>query len=384
VKNRRPEEEVFVSDSICSDRPNRPVARPGIAEITPYVGGEAKIPGVNRVIKLASNENALGPSALAIEALQNHAAAMHRYPDGGSVELRTALGGQFDIDPALIVCGTGSDELIQLLVRGFAGTGDEVIHSRHGFLMYAIAALAAGATPVAVAETDLTADVDQLLAAVTDRTKLVFLANPNNPTGTYLPASEIRRLHAGLPGNVVLVLDAAYAEFVDVADYEPGIELVQTAGNVVMLRTFSKLFALGGLRVGWGFCPPGIADVLNRLRGVFNVSSAAQAAALAALGDRDHQRRSKEHNRVWRRWTDEALVRLGLAVVPSQGNFLLVRLPDDPALNADAGFEYLKSRGIITRKMGAYHLSEYLRITIGTEEEMRLTVAGLADFLAQR
>lgn len=372
-----------MSDSIGSDRPKRPIARPGIAQITPYVGGEAKIPGVNRVIKLASNENALGPSALAVEALQKHATAMHRYPDGGSVELRAALGTHFDIDPALIVCGTGSDELIQLLVRGFAGPGDEVIHSRHGFLMYAIAALAAGVTPVSVPETDLTADVDQILAAVTDRTKLVFLANPNNPTGTYLPASEIRRLHAGLPGDVVLVLDAAYAEFVDVADYEPGIELVQTSDNVVMLRTFSKLFALGGLRVGWGFCPPGIADVLNRLRGVFNVSSAAQAAVLAALADHDHQQRSREHNLVWRRWTDDSLARLGLAAVPSQGNFLLVRLPDDLARNADAGFEYLKSRGIITRKMGAYHLSEYLRITIGTEEEMRLTVAALADFLAQ-
>jgi histidinol-phosphate aminotransferase len=373
-----------VSDALCPDRPKRPVARPGIAEITPYIGGEAKIPGVNRVIKLASNENALGPSAKAVAALQTHAAAMHRYPDGGSVELRTALGQHVGVDPALIVCGTGSDELIQLLVRGFAGPGDEVIHSRHGFLMYAIAALGAGVTPVAVPETDLTADVDQMLAAVTDRTKLVFLANPNNPTGTYLPAREIRRLHAGLPGDVVLVLDAAYAEFVEVADYEPGIELVRGADNVVMLRTFSKLFALGGLRVGWGFCPPGIADVLNRLRGVFNVSAAAQAAALAALADRDHQQRSQMHNRVWRAWTGDALVRLGLTVVPSQGNFLLARLPDDPARNADAAFEYLKSRGIITRKMGAYHLGEYLRITIGTEEEMRLTVGALADFLAQR
>ena len=364
--------------------PTAPVPRPGILDIAPYIGGESKVPGVNRIIKLASNESALGPSPKAIEALKAHAASMHRYPDGGAVELRTALGRHFGLDPARIVCGCGSDELIQLLIRAYAGPGDEVLYSRHGFLIYAIAALGVGATPVTAPETDLTADVDALLAAVTERTRMVFLANPNNPTGTCLPASEVRRLHAGLPPHVVLGLDSAYAEYVERADYEPGVELVLAADNVVMLRTFSKIYALGGMRVGWAFCPPGIVDVLNRLRGPFNVAAASQAAAVAALDDVEHTRKSLAHNRVWRDWSAEAFRQLGLYPVPSEGNFLLVRFPDAPARNADAGFDFLKARGILTRKMGAYHLGEYLRITIGTQEEMRLTAAALADFLGAR
>ena len=373
-----------MSDSASDIRPTGPVLRPGIDAIAPYVGGEAKIPGANRIIKLASNENALGPSPKAIAALQAHAASAHRYPDGNAVELRAALAGHFSLDPARIVCGNGSDELIALLVRAYAGPGDEVLYSRHGFLMYAISALSVGATPVTAPEASLTADVDALLAAVTERTKLVFLANPNNPTGTCLAAAEVRRLQAGLPPHVVLALDAAYAEFVDRPDYEPGIALVRESGNTVMLRTFSKLYALGGLRIGWAFCPPAIADALNRLRGPFNVGAAAQSAAVAALDDAEHAAKSLAHNRLWRDWSAAAFSRLGLVVVPSDGNFLLVRFPDAALLNADAGFEFLKSRGIIARKMGAYHLGEYLRITIGTEEEMRLTAAALGDFLGRR
>jgi histidinol-phosphate aminotransferase len=358
-----------------------PVVRPGILGIAPYVGGEASIPGVNRVIKLASNESALGPSPRAIEALKAHAAIAHRYPDGATGELRAALAAHFALDPARIVCGNGSDELIALLVRAYAGPGDEVLYSRHGFLMYAISAMSVGATPVTAPETDLTADVDALLAAVTERTRLVFLANPNNPTGTFLPDREVRRLHAGLPPHVVLALDSAYADYVEREDYEPGTALVREFDNVIMLRTFSKLYALAGLRVGWAFCAPGIADALNRLRGPFNVGAAAQAAAVAALRDVEHVRKSLEHNRIWRDWSASAFAALGLGVVASEGNFLLVRFADAPGRDADAAFDFLKSRGIIARKMGAYHLAAYLRITIGTEEEMRLTAAVLGDFL---
>jgi histidinol-phosphate aminotransferase len=357
------------------------VVRPGILDIAPYVGGEAKIPGIDRVIKLSSNESALGPSPMAIRVQQACAADAHRYPDGAAQALRSALAEFYWLDPARIVCGNGSDELIGLLVRAYAGPGDEVLYSRHGFMMYAISARSVGATPVAAPETNLTADVDALLAAVTERTKLVFLTNPSNPTGTYLSAAEVRRLHAGLPAHVVLAIDAAYAEFVLAEDYEPGIELVRAFENVVMLRTFSKLYALADLRVGWAFGSPGIIDALNRLRAPFNVGSIAQTAAVAALHDGVHNRKCLNHNLEWREWSAAAFSALGLGVVPSQGNFLLVRFPDAPTRNADAAFEFLKTRGIIVRKMGGYHLPEYLRITIGTGEEMQITAAALGDFL---
>ena len=275
------------------------VPRPGILEITPYVGGEAKAPGVERPIRLASNENALGPSRKAMAAYNALAADIHRYPDGNAQELREALGRHHGIDPERIVCGAGSDELITLLLRCYAGPGDEVLYSRHGFLMYPINALAVGALPVAAAERDLTVDVDALLARVTERTRIVFIANPNNPTGTYLGAEEIARLHAGLPSSVLLAVDAAYAEFVNRNDYEPGIALVNRAENVVMLRTFSKIYALAGLRLGWAYCPAAIADLLNRLRGPFNVGAAAQAAGIAAIEDIEALYRARVHNERW-------------------------------------------------------------------------------------
>ena len=260
-----------------------PVPGPGILDIAPYVPGEAKAEGVARPIRLASNESALGPSPMAIAAYRALADEIHRYPDGGSVDLRAALGRYHGLDPERIVCGAGSDELIALLIRAYAGVGDEVLYSRHGFLMHPIGARSVGATPVAVPEQDLTADVDGFLARVTDKTRIVFIANPNNPTGTYLSAEQLARLHRGLPRHVVLAIDAAYAEFVNRNDYEPGIALVNRADNVVMLRTFSKIYALAGLRLGWAYCPPAIADVLNRIRGPFNVSLAAQAAGVAAV-----------------------------------------------------------------------------------------------------
>jgi histidinol-phosphate aminotransferase len=358
-----------------------PVPRPGILDIAAYVGGESHLAGVERVIKLASNEGALGPSPRAVEALRAYAPTLHRYPDGSVARLREALGARWGLEADRIVCGAGSDELITLLIRAYAGPGDEVLQSRHGFLMYGIGAKSVGASVVMAPERDLTADMDALLDAVTPRTRLVFLANPNNPTGTCVPAREIRRLHQGLPGDVVLVLDAAYAEFVLDADYDAGAALVRDSGNVVMLRTFSKLYALAGLRLGWGYCPPAIADVLNRLRGPFNVSAAAEAAALAALGDDEFLERSRAHNAYWLAWLSEALAGLGIETVPSHCNFLLARFGD--AAKADAADAALRAAGIIVRKMGAYGLPDSLRITIGTEPELRALVEALGAFTGQ-
>ena len=360
-----------------------PVPGPGILDIAPYIGGESSAPGIARPIRLASTESALGPSPKAIAAYRAMAGEIHRYPDGSALELREALGRLHGLDPARIVCGSGSDELIGLLLRAYAGSGGgEVLYSQHGFLMYPIGAKAVGAAPVAVPERDLTADVDAILKHVTERTRIVFIANPNNPTGTYLPIAEMRRLHAGLPAGVVLAIDAAYAEFVNRNDYEPGVALVDRAENVVMLRTFSKIYALAGLRLGWAYCPPAIADVLNRIRGPFNVAAPALAAGIAAVEDVDSLRRAQAHNEHWLPWLSERLSALGLTLTPSVANFVMPRFPDDPRKNADAAFEFLQSRGILVRKMGGYGLPNAIRITVGTGAENEKVAATLAAFMA--
>jgi histidinol-phosphate aminotransferase len=359
-----------------------PKPRPGVLDVEPYRGGEAGAPGFARPIRLASNESALGPSPRAMAAYAALAPEIHRYPDGGADALRRALARHHGLDAERIVCGNGSDELIGLLTKAYAGPGDEVIYSRHGFLMYPIAATAAGAKPVTAPEHDLTADVDALLRAVTPKTRIVFLANPNNPTGTYLSSEEVQRLHAGLPKSVLLVIDAAYAEYVQRNDYEPGVTLVEANQNVVMTRTFSKIYALGGLRVGWAYLSAPVADVLNRVRNPFNLNGAAQAAAVAALDDVAATDRAREHNDIWRPWLTRELERLGLRVNPSVANFVIARFPGERGKTAEAGFEFLKSRGILTRKIAGYWLPEWLRISIGTEEEMRAVVKACADFLA--
>jgi len=354
--------------------------RPGILDIAPYVGGESKAAGVNRVIRLASNENPLGSSALAVAAYEAEKTQLHRYPDGGAAELRHAIAEAESLEAARIVCGAGSDELISLLVRAYAGVGDEVLYSEHGFLMYAISAKTVGATPVAAPEANLTADVDGLLARVTDRTRLLFLANPNNPTGSYLSESALRRLHKGLPKNVLLVIDAAYAEYVTAPDYPQAAALVEAHDNVVMLRTFSKIHGLAALRLGWGYCPAHVVDVLNRVRGPFNVSQAAQAAGTAAVRDRDHMARSVAHNAKWLAWFSAAAVQAGVEALPSVGNFVLLRFPGGDA-QAAAVLAEMKRRGILLRGMGGYGLPDCLRVTIGTEEEMRATAEALREVL---
>lgn len=355
--------------------------QPGIMDITPYVGGESTLSGVQRIIKLASNEGALGPSPRAVAALRDTAADIYRYPDGGCHQLRHAIGERFGLDPARMVCGAGSDELIGLLCRAYAGVGDEVLYTEHGFLMYPIAAKTAGATPVTAPETNLKADVDALLAAVTTNTRIVFIANPNNPTGTYLSEAELTRLRDGLPGEVLLVLDAAYAEYMDHPDYSAGERLVEARDNVVMTRTFSKIFGLGGARLGWAYCPPVIADVLNRVRNPFNVPSPAQAAGVAAMGDVDFTERVRAHTIQWREWFTDQARALGLTVPESVCNFVLVRFPLESGRDAGAADAFLRSRGIIGRRMVAYGLPDSLRITIGREDEMRAAQSALAEFV---
>jgi histidinol-phosphate aminotransferase len=359
-----------------------PVPGPGILDIAPYVGGDAKLGGFERPIRLASNESALGPSPKAVAAYRALAGEIHRYPDGGADELRHALGAHHDLDPERIVCGAGSDELIGLLLRAYAGPDTEVLYSQHGFLMYPIGAQAVGATPVAVPERDLTADVDAILARVTPRTRIVFIANPNNPTGTYLSSSEMARLQTGLPPHVLLAIDAAYAEFVNRNDYEPGVKLVDAADNVVMLRTFSKIYALAGLRLGWGYFPPAIADVLNRVRGPFNVSAPALAAGVAALEDTESLAKARAHNDRWQPWLNERMAALGLNPTPSVGNFVLPRFPENGKHSADAAVAFLQKRGILIRKMGGYGLPHAIRITVGTGEENEKVAATLAEFMA--
>lgn len=358
------------------------VPRPGILDIAPYIGGEARIPGVEQVIRLASNESALGPSPKAMAAYRAHAAEIFRYPDGFSSELRHALAQRYGIPAHHIVCGAGSDDIIHLLASAYAGPGDEVLYGRHGFSIYPIAAKTAGATPVAVPEKNLTFDVAATLAHVTPRTKIVFIANPNNPTGTFIPREALHRLHENLPKSVLLVIDSAYAEFVTRNDYDPGLELAGAQPNVVMTRTFSKIYALGGLRLGWAYAGAEIIDVLNRVRAPFNVNSAAQAAGIAALEDVAALDRARAHNEVWRRWLEGELAALGLEVTPSVANFVLVRFPAPPK-DADAAWNFLRQNGILVRKVGVYHLPDCLRITIGTEDEMRAVVAALAAFLRQ-
>lgn len=349
--------------------------RPGILDIAPYVGGESKAAGLDKVVRLASNENPLGPSPKAVEAYQGLASELNRYPDGGASALREAIAARYDLDVARLVCGAGSDELIALLVRAYAGPGDEVLYSQHGFLMYGISARTAGATPVAVPERNLTADVDALLAAVTERTKLLFLANPNNPTGSYLPYETIRGLAERLPSDVLLVIDAAYAEYVEAADYDDGLSLVERFPNVVVLRTFSKIHGLAALRLGWAYGPAEVVDVLNRVRGPFNVSAAALAAGVAAIGDAHHVERSRAHNSRIHAWFVRQLERLNLRAEPSVGNFVIVRFGD--AAKAAA---FLKSQGVLVRAVGAYGLPDHLRITLGTDEEMRAVVEALERY----
>ena len=354
--------------------------RPGILKIAPYVPGKDTVDGKATVTKLSANEGALGPSPKAMAAYAKDAAELHRYPDGDSTRLRAAIGRHYGLDAKRIICGAGSDELLNLLIRAYAGSGDELIYSQFGFLMYPINALGAGATPVAAPEKDYRADVDAMLAKVTDRTRVVVLANPNNPTGSYVTKDDVRRLQAGLPKNVLLVIDAAYAEYVSRNDYESGVELVDQAENVVMTRTFSKIYGLGGVRLGWMYAPADIVDVISRLRQPFNVNLPAQAAGIAALEDIAHTDASRTNNDIWLPWLSAELAKLGLKPLPSVGNFVTVGFGSKE--RAQAANNWLMNDGLVPRMIAAYGLPEHVRITIGTEAEVKAVRDSLQRFVA--
>ena len=353
-------------------------------EIAPYVPGKSHAPaGVATVHKLSSNETPLGASPAAIEAVKRLAEKMEFYPDGSATRLREAIGAAYGLNPANIVCSNGSDEIIGLLAQTYLTPGDEGIFTEHAFAIFRIYIQAAGGVPVVAAETGERADVDAILAKVTERTRIIFLANPNNPTGTYLPFEEVRRLHAALPRHVLLVMDAAYAEYVRRNDYESGIELVSSSQNVVMTRTFSKVHGLGGMRIGWVYAPADIVDALNRMRGPFNVNAAAIEAGIAAIGDRAHVENAVAHNEQWLPWLTSEFARLGLRVTPSVGNFVLVHFPDDGRHTAEAADAFLSARGYILRRVTGYGFPNALRMTVGTEAANRDVVAALSEFLGR-
>jgi histidinol-phosphate aminotransferase len=362
---------------------NRPQPRPGVLDIAPYIPGKSTAPGVAKVFKLSSNETPLGPSEKAIAAYRAVGEHLEDYPDGSASELRDAIGTAFGLDPSRIVCGAGSDDLLNLIARAYLTDGDEAIHATHGFLVYPIATLGAGAKPVVATETNYTVNVDAMLKVVTPKTKIVFLANPNNPTGTYIPFDEVKRLHKGLPPHVLLVLDAAYAEYVQRNDYESGIELVATSENVVMCRTFSKIYGLAALRLGWMYGPAHVVDVINRIRGPFNVNAPAIAAGIAAIRDTAHVERSRAHNTRWLAWLTEEIGKLGLPVTPSVANFILIHFPDTKGRTAKDADAFLTKRGLILRQVGVYKLPNALRMSVGTEEANRLVVKALAEFLGK-
>jgi histidinol-phosphate aminotransferase len=354
----------------------------GVHKISAYVPGDDRSSAA-RVFKLSSNETPLGPSPLAIEAYRANADKLHVYPEGSARVLREAIAATFGLNPERIVCGNGSDELLTLIAQSYLSPGDEAIYSEHGFLVYKIAILASGATPVIAPEKSETAQVDEILARVTPKTRLVYLANPNNPTGTYIPYDEVKRLHAGLPGEVLLVLDAAYAEYVRRNDYGSGVELAAEAENVVMTRTFSKIFGLANLRIGWAYGPASVIDALNRTRGPFNVNGPALAAGAAALSDRAHLERAVAHNAEWLDWLTREIAALGLRVTPSVGNFVLIHFPDEAGKGAIEADTFLRDRGLVLRRVAGYGFPNALRMSVGSEEANRGLIAALSEFIAR-
>ena len=346
----------------------RPAA--SMLRIAPYEQGKSDINNEPAPIKLSSNESSFGPSPKAVEAYHQAADKLHRYPDGAQTKLRQAIAEVHGLEPSRIVCGNGSEELIGLLVRAFVEPGEELIISENHFVMCRIYGLAQGAEVIMAPEQDFGTDVDAVLERVTPKTRMVALANPNNPTGTYLPRSEIQRLHGNLPNHVLLLLDGAYAEYVDAKDYDPGMDLAHEAENVVMTRTFSKIYGLAGLRIGWAYCPGEVIDIVQRIRTPFNANSAAMAAATAAVQDQPYIQQIRRHNARWLNSLSEELTALGLRVVPSVANFYLVVFDGSSGKNAADAAAALEARGIVLRPLRAAGAEQdVLRITVGNDEE---------------
>jgi histidinol-phosphate aminotransferase len=360
----------------------RPEPKPGIDAIAIYVGGKSKAPGIANPIKLSSNENVLGCSPDASAAYVSAGEKLNIYPDGHAGALREAVAAQYGLEPERLVFGCGSGEIFPLLNQLMLEPGDNIVQHEYGFATYAISARACQAEVRFAPEPKLVIDVDEMLAQVDERTRVMFLANPSNPTGSWLAASEVRRLHAGLRSDVLLVLDAAYAEFATDPGFEDGLDLARGAENIVVSHTFSKLHGLAAARVGWAYCPAHIALAYERIRPPFNVSLAGQLAAIAALGDHDFQRRSVELVERWRPWLTQQLGGLGLEPLPSQANFILVRFPGTPGRTAAEAEAFMASRGVLVRYTASYDLPDCLRITVGLEEHNRAVIDALSDFLA--
>jgi histidinol-phosphate aminotransferase len=357
----------------------RPQPHPGILAVEPYVPGKSKAPGfAGPIHKLSSNETPLGASPAAKAAFQAAVDRLEAYPDGTATPLREAIGRCHGLDPARIVCGAGSDEILYMLANIYCEPGDEGIYTQHGFLLYRVALLAAGATPVVVPDRDYTADVDGILAAVTPRTRIVYIANPNNPTGTYVPHADITRLADALPGNVILVLDAAYAEYATTADYDAGFGLARERENVVVTRTFSKIYGLASLRLGWCYAPAAICEAMNRVRSPFNVNDPAMRAGIAAVADSRHIEAAVSHNTHWREVLTREIRALGFPVTESAANFVLIHMRDEA--EARAADAFLMARGLILRMVGAYGLSNGLRLSVGGEAANRLVIEAFAAF----
>ncbi len=354
--------------------------REGVLRLAPYKQGQSSIEGVSNPIKLSSNESSQGPSPKAIEAYQQAGALLHRYPDGSQQALREAIGEVHGLDPNRIICGNGSDELIQLMVRAYVGTGDEALLSENGFVMSNIHCISQGADLVIAPEKDYRVDVDAMLARVTDKIRFCTIANPNNPTGTYLTGDELRKLHAGLPDNCLLLIDDAYAEYVTADDYSDGSELVDEFDNVVMTRTFSKIYGLPSLRIGWAYCSEEVFGLVQRIRTPFNTNGPALAAAAAAVRDVDYIAGIREHNAVWLQRIKEALEALGIEVLPSQANFYLMRFDEASGKSGTEAAAYLQSRGIIPRPAGGS--DQFLRITVGLAEENEAVLAAIRDYMS--
>lgn len=358
-----------------------PSPKPGILDIAPYVGGKSKIEGVAEPIKLSSNENPLGPGEKAREAFAAAVDRLHLYPEGRASKLRQAVADQHQIEPERLIFGNGSDEVFALINQVFLTPGDNIVTGQYGFLAYRISAKANQAEIRLVPEPNYRVDVDALLEAVDERTKIVYVSNPSNPTGSWNSGEEIRRLHAGLPERVLLVIDEAYAEYVEQPDWESAIDLARSSTNLVVTRTFSKIHGLAALRVGWGYAPQAVAEAVDRVRLPFNNNIPAQEAALAALSDPDHVEKSRALVRQWLPRLTQAIKGFGFDVLPSAGNFVLVRFPDE-RLNAQSADAFLHSRGLIVRPVGGYGLTDCLRITVGTEDQNRALLDALSEFAA--
>jgi histidinol-phosphate aminotransferase len=361
--------------------PIRPRPRAGLMSIQAYTPGKSDTQGVRTSYKLSSNESPIGASKHALDAYQASAQRIALYPDGSSHVLRAAIAAKYGLDENRVVCGAGSDELIRLLALAYLGPGDEGIVTTYGFQIFQLAILAAGGRPIAADEDNYTASVDNILASIGEHTRVVFLANPNNPTGTYLPRVEIERLVAALPSDILLVLDAAYSEYVTVEDYDDGTSLVDLYENIVVTRTFSKIFGLASLRVGWAYAPQSVCDVLHRIRGPFNVSGPSMAAAVASLEDDQHLIESLEHNEKWKLWLYENLLEIGLRSTPSITNFLLVHFPENGPKNALSAEAFLHERGIFVRNLLPYGLGNALRISIGNSEANIAAYSSLREFM---